>query len=237
MNSKALILAVAAAAISAAILFALPAEALDSHNEESDEEREPFMMSDPFRNEDCPKPPRGDIGVPMLNDAFSGTQVPPEPIGSFDSPFGQDKFAHFDKPEMGPMVPEQQPRYEHDAEPEVLEANLEPMIEGDIRNFDPGFVADAIDFAEEQGMHDVAEKLRAKLASLLEYYMRSTSNINSANSRASGLDDEPTEDADIVVIEEDEEQEEDVPFFAEPLPSFYISFNEPFVQKSLQLSL
>ncbi len=231
-------MAVTVAAITAAILFALPAQALDSSNDVSDEERVLFTMSEPFRNGDGPKTLRDDAGMTMPKAPFTGLEAPSEPMGSPDYFFGQDRFAPFDKFDMAPMVPEQQPRYEHDAEPEVLEANIEPMIEGDIRNFDPGFVADAIDFAEEQGMHDVAEKLKAKLASLLEYYMRSTSNINSADSRASGFDDEPAEDdADFVVIEDDEEQEEDVPSFEEPMPDFYISFNAPFAQKSLQLSL
>ena len=235
MNAKTLILVVAVAAVASAVLVACSAQAFDSTQTEAEEESESFVQSEPFREMNGPKPQKGqDMS---LFESDRGQPVLPEMIGSEvlmnEDPKG---FVPLFKPDAAPMP--EKPRYEHDAEPQVLEANLDVMIEGDIRNFDPGFVADAIDFAEDHGMHDVAERLKAKLASLIESYMRSSSNINSADSRASGFDDDTVdEDADIISVEEEEEPEEDVVSFDEPLPIFYNSFSAPAVQNLLILSL
>lgn len=235
MNIKTLVLVVVVAAVASAVLVACSAQALDSSQTEVEVESESFVQPEPLREMKGPRPQRGQDMPPAGSD--ESLLVPPE-ISGLDVRMTDDSrgLVPLYKPNASPMP--EKPRYEHDAEPQVLEANLDVMIEGDIRNFDPGFVADAIDFAENNGMHEVAERLKAKLASLIESYMRSSSNINSANSRASGFDDDAVdEDADIIFVEEEEETEEDTVSFDEPLPMFYNSFSAPAVQNILILSL
>jgi len=237
LNRKILILALAVAAIASAVLFACPAEAMDPIQNGSEPDEGPF---DKNQHPDDGKGPGPStmMGMQAPPGSDMGRPVPPEFIDAEGNVMGEKQRMQTPKVEPRVELPGQEtPRYDHDGKPQDFEVCLEPMVDGDIRVFDPGFVADAIDFAEDNGMHDVAEILRAKLAAIIEYNMRSSSNINSADSRASGLDDGPEDDADIVIVEEEEEPEEAIVPFDEPAPDFYISFSAPAAPHLILLSL
>ena len=237
MNRKVLILALAVAAIASAVLFACPAEAMETfqNGSETDESLfEKIQHPDDVRGPG----PSAMMGVQNPPGSDMGRPIPPEFLDEEGSVAeGKQRMQPpMAEPKME-LPGKEVPRYEHDGKPQDFEACLEPMVDGDIRVFDPDFVADAIDFAEDNGLHEVAEILRAKLASIIEYNMRSSSNINSADSRASGLDDGPEDDADIIIVEEEDDPEKDTVPFGEPIPDFYISFSAPAAPHLILLSL
>ena len=223
MNSRLIASIIAVAALIALVLAVLPdvSAETDCQSEEEMpvfEQRPPMKERMPQPNEfdrSCPVPPE------LMNSNHPMDLRGPQPIQS-------------DRSEA-PMPPGEHPGYDHDATPEELEANLEPMVIGDIGIFDPGFVEDAIKFAEDRGMHDIAEILKQKLCALIEQYMRSSSSINSADTRASGFDEEVDEETTFEVVEEEEEPEEEFVFFDSPEQTFFVSFSAPVVQNNVIL--
>jgi len=164
----------------------------------------------------------------------SGPQGPMQNI----TPMGP-KGLHQPMDDKLQMSSPEKPEYQHDADPETLEAHIKPMIDGDITEFDPGFIEDTIDYAESVGMYDVAAELRAKLAANFERYLRTSSSLSPLNTRASGLDDDDVdESADFIFVEEEDDEEVPVPFvFEEPLPTFFKPFSAPVAPSVIQLEL
>lgn len=117
--------------------------------------------------------------------------------------------------------PSDVPYYDHDVEDEDILSNLDPMINGDINMFDPGFVEDAISFVEKHGMKRVADVLRVKLAEMIESNTLSSACLGLANTRASGIDDEIDDDTEIVIVEEEEESADGFLFYDNLLPNFF----------------
>lgn len=241
LNGRILMILLAVAAFASVAVFVHSADAMDPAAPGSEAEEDKFFSVQPFDDGRGPRPmnggPQNDPGRSVPPGSDMGRPVPMEfldPNGNVDTV----KQA-VQTPQMMPdgRLPRERPAYAHDAEPADIEANLEPMMEGDISRFDPGFVQDAIDFAEEKGMQDIADLLKAKLAEIIENYMRSSSTLNSADSRASGLDDEPDEEDDFAVVEDEEEPEEETFFFEVPAPVFFVTFSAPAVQNVILLSL
>jgi hypothetical protein len=241
LNGRVLMILLAVAAFASVAVFVHSADAMDPAMPGFQAEEEQNLSVQPFDEGMGPRPmndgPQGqsDRSVPPGSD--KGRPVPIE----FLDPNGNHDMAKLanQTPRMMPddRAPRDLPAYAHDADPEDIEANLEPMMDGDIAMFDPGFVQDAIDYAEKQGMQDVVDILKAKLAEIIENYMRSSSTLNSADSRASGLDVEADEDDDFAVVEEEEEPAEEFVFFEGPTPVFFESFSAPAAQNLLLLSL
>ena len=115
------------------------------------------------------------------------------------------------------------PEYNHDATPEEIRDMIPVMIEEDISIFDPGFVEDAIEYAKDNGMEMEANILSNKLSDMLSI-LRTVNLINSADTRANGLEIEDQNEDEIVIIEEVGE-DEDMPlvFSDTPVPSFISS--------------
>lgn len=224
MNSRLFASILAVAALTALVLAVLPDITTDSDGQ-SEEESLAFEQRPPMRG-----------GKPMSQGFDDSRPIPPE-FMNLNRPMdnmGPKQPIPIDKPDA-PMPPSKHPEYDHDATPEVLEANLEPMVIGDIGVFDPGFVEDAIKFAEDRGMHDIAEILKKKLCAIIEQYMRSSSSLNSADTRASGFDDEVDEEVQFELVEEEEEPEEEFVFFDTPEQTFSVSFCAPVVQNNVIL--
>ena len=122
-----------------------------------------------------------------------------------------------------PMPDSRAPEYNHDATPEEIRDMIPVMIEEDISIFDPGFVEDAIEYAKDNGMEMEANILSNKLSDMLSI-LRTVNLINSADTRANGLEIEDQNEDEIVIIEEVGE-DEDVPlvFSDTPVPSFISS--------------
>ena len=138
---------------------------------------------------------------------------------------GPDDFGSRFEPEVPGSI-SQQPEYMHDADSETLSAHIRPMIDGDISEFDPGFVEDAIDYAMDNGMEDVAELLMKKLASYFESYMHTSLLICAMDTRASGIDDDCDEEADFELVDAEEEDPADPMPFSEPTRKIFESFSD-----------
>jgi hypothetical protein len=225
VNSRLLASIIAVAALTALVLAVLPDISTDSDGQS---EEESFVLEQ--------RPSMKD-GKPLSQGFDDFRPIPPEFLnpGHPAGVMGPKQPIPFDKPDAPPMPPSKHPEYDHDASPEVLEANLEPMVIGDIGEFDPGFVEDAIKFAEDRGMHDIAEILKKKLCAIIEQYMRSSTSLNSADTRASGFDDEVDDEAQFELVEEEEEPEEEIVFFDTPEQTFFIPFCAPIVQNNVIL--
>ncbi len=155
---------------------------------------------------------------------------PKDPRGPMDSrPFDDRR---------GPGAPEPRgPEYAHDATPEVIEELIPIMVEEDISIFDPGFVEDAIEFARDSDMGEVADLLSKKLQ---DYLISSQifSDISTMDTRANGFEEDADEDSDIIVVEEsdDEEPEAFEPFEDQSIRQFFKPFSS-LNQVNLQLDL
>ena len=224
VNSRLIASIIAVAALITLVLAVLPD--LSAETDCQSEEEMPIIEQRPPMRECMPQSNAFDDFRPIPQEFMN----PNHPM----DPRGLQQQAPFDSPGK-PLPPGEHPEYDHDATPEELEANLEPMVIGDIGIFDPGFVEDAIKFAEDRGMHDIAEILKQKLCALIEQYMRSSSSINSADTRASGFDEEVDEETTFEVVEEEEELEEEFIFIDSPEQTFFVSFSAPVVQNNVIL--
>ncbi len=216
MSRKLLLLALAVVSFAAVCVSLDLAAAMDS---EAEADR---PMDQPDRN--MPGSMCGHMEPPM--DGPRPLGMMPGDMAPMDG--GMDPQKRIEpRAEPGPMGPRsEQPEYQHDASPEVLSAHLKPMIDGDISEFDPGFVEDAIDYAMDNGMEDIAELLKKKLAANYESYLHTILHIGAIDTRASGFDDDMDEASDFELVDENEEDPVDPMPFSEPAPSQYNPFRE-----------
>jgi len=221
MSRKLLLLALAVVSFAAVCVSLDLVAAMDS---EAEADR-PTDQQD--RN--MPDPMRGHMEPPRDNPPMDGPK-PPCTLQDRMPPMdgGMDLQKRIEpRPEPGQFGPRsEQPEYQHDASPEVLSAHLRPMIDGDISEFDPGFVKDVIDYAMDSGMEEIAELLMKKLAANYEAYLHTMMNIGAIDTRASGFDDHMDEVSDFELVDDDEEDPEDPLPFSEPAPSQYNPFRE-----------
>ena len=219
MSRKLLLLALAVVSFAAVCVSLDLAAAMDS---EAEADR---PMDQPDRN--MPGQIRGHMEPPRDEPPMDGPRplgMMPGDMAPMDGGKGPQKRIE-PRPEQRPMEPRsEQPEYQHDASPEVLSAHLKPMIDGDISEFDPGFVEDAIDYAMDNGMEDIAELLMKKLAANYESYLHTILHIGAIDTRASGFDDDMDEASDFELVDVDEEDPVDPMPFSEPAPSQYNPF-------------
>ena len=173
-------------------------------------------------------PPSGERRGMPVDDRFE--RMPERPPMGADMPM--DEPRHLMPPDS------REPMYNHDATPEDFERMIPVMVEEDISLFDAGFVKDAIDYAKDNGMKDVADVLQSKLSEYLSIF-RLANCLNSADLRSTGSVDEDEEESEIVYLEDEEEEDDPVlPSLVDEKPVLY-SFkpvSSP-VQVNLQLDL
>ena len=159
-----------------------------------------------------------------------------------DDRFDKREFGDFGPMEgpKGPMMDMQSkaPEYNHDATPDDFERLIPVMVDEDISAFDPEFVEDAIEYAKDNGMQDAADMLQKKLADYISV-ARASSLFNAMDTRASGFDDEETDDSDPITVEDEEEDEDPMPYFSlgDNICSFLLKPVSSASQVNLQLDL
>ena len=221
MGVKSFAFAFAVAAFAIVFSMVLVADAMDSSSEESEFNDKSFPQLSPFMAGD-----KEDGAFPM--DRAMGPRDQMRGVPDFmDRPVDDRMFAKNPKDGdqmMGPRPGSEMPRYNHDADPEVMKELIGSMME-DVSRFDPAFVEDVIVFAEENGMDEIAKQLAQKLAENYANYMDVFGNIYSLDTRASGVDDDQDDDSDFELVEE--EDEEDPLNFSVPNESLFIPFLKP----------
>ena len=117
MNSRLLASIIAVAALTALVLAVLPDISTDSDGQS---EEESFVFEQ--------RPSMKD-GKPLSQGFDDFRPIPPEFLnpGHPTGVMGPKQPIPIDKPDAPPMPPSKHPEYDHDASPEVIEANLEPI--------------------------------------------------------------------------------------------------------------
>jgi hypothetical protein len=237
MIQRSVLLFLAAATIAAVCLTAFVAVGMDSETEAEEESQ--FLCIDGPSPPELQGPHRDPRGLESTGPS-PGAPMNGEPREGMQLGDGRDRRA-VQNPSQPDMRMEpfggQRPEYEHDATPEMMSASLRPMIDGDISDFDPGFVEDVINYAEENGMYEVAEFLMKKLAAYFESYLHVTLHINAIDTRASGLDDDVDEAQDFEVVDDDDEDPEDPMPYGESPISLYKPFSPYSEPRSVILEL
>ena len=219
MDRKVLAIALAVAAFVVVFSMTFAADASESESNDFDfNESSSFMkfMNAPMEVMDGKNPgndgfgPREGMKGHMFDNPPMNGDRRPLPLESDD---GRKNFG------LNPNL--DQPRYNHDADPETMMEFIEPMME-DVSKFDPAFVEDVIEYAEEHGMSDVARRLAEKLAENYARYMDVLNDVYSLDTRASGVDDDQDDNSDFELV--DEEDEEDPQEFSVPNESIFIPF-------------
>ena len=230
MPKKALALVMLIAAFSAVVMAAYAMDDLDSASDNG------FQCVDATAFDHRGFEPRPDH-PPMFEREGAGMSVD----HLSDKAPDQSKFG-LDVPRNGPGMMQSPdfrgPGYQHDATPEDFERMIPVMVNEDISQFDAEFVKDAIDYAKDNEMSDVADILQKKLSDYLSI-LRLTNSINSVDTRATGLFEDEEDDSDDFYVEDEDEGDEDVPQYPSDPESVRYVFkpvSSP-VQVNLQLDL
>lgn len=229
----AVVLALAALAVVSFAVMSADAgesEAFDMHADGMVPPEEPmFSVGDPMERSPAGPGPRGQGADGALQSMMDRPAPPAADMQFMDRP-GEP---------MGPRPDSERPRYNHDADPETMEDFINHMDERDISEFDPGFVADVIEFAEENGMEDVADRLSKKFYENFASYLDTLGSLSTMDTRASGMDDESDEESDFEVVEDEEEEDpfQFLPSEEMPEPQFIKPVSAPAVLKCIQLDL
>jgi len=108
-----------------------------------------------------------------------------------------------------PELSEKGPRHHGER---MMEERIPAGDMDDLGTVMPEFVEEVIEFADRNDMQELAEQLRERMAQNILSAIRSANNINSANTKANGVDDAEDEDQ-IIIVEEDDDEDEPVVFF------------------------